>query len=386
MLKYELFALTPTTVIEEIIANMSEAFFLVDLNDQILFCNSMGLTLLNCRKEEIINHSYLSIFQNTTFNIPELQLEMFDLLKLPEVIHNLEITLTRNDGKKIPLAVSKSKIVDNFGHHSGYLFLLNDLTQIRKTEEERLEEHDKVSREFIGKFSHELRNPMNAIIGFANLLRDQQLGDLNSPQVDCLNDIYNSAVYLLALINEILEYAKLSNGTQQLHFEWFKLKTIIDLIEPQIKQLNQIKKHQINYQIDSLEIHFFSCIIKIEQVLMNLLSNAIKFTPPIGQITLTIRMLENEMIYFEVKDNGIGIKEQDKPKLFQKFSRFQSNIEGTGLGLLISKQIITNLGGDLQFESEYGKGTRFFFSIPLKLTIEKKEEISFNKEIPEKSN
>ena len=145
--------------------------------------------------------------------------------------------------------------------------------------------------------------------------------------------------------------------------EWFSLGELLDGIKSPIYQANKQKMQIITYDITDEEFFIYSSQLKLQQVLINLMTNAIKFTLPGGHITLTITETGSNAAYFAVKDDGIGIRDADKSRIFQKFTRLNPEIEGTGLGLALSKQIIAQLGGDLQFESDFGKGSTFYFSV-----------------------
>ncbi len=275
------------------------------------------------------------------------------------------VEVTKN-GADIPIEASAHAF--DFNGQVCALFITREIGGRRQkeaieTQKLKLEERERVVQEFVAKFSHELRTPLNAILGFSEVLADQTLGPLNPPQQDCLQDVHASGAYLLALIDEILDIAKIESGTLEIQLEWFSLGDLLDGIKRSVTQANQKKQHEVTYDIADENLFLYSSMLKLQQVLLNLLSNAIKFTLPPGHITLTITEVGKNTFYFAVTDNGPGIEEDDKKKIFQKFTRLRPEVEGTGLGLALSKQIIAQLGGDLLFESTLGKGSTFYFTL-----------------------
>ncbi|MBI4377502.1 MAG: response regulator [Nitrospinae bacterium] len=232
-----------------------------------------------------------------------------------------------------------------------------------------LERANKMKSEFLANMSHELRTPLNAIIGFAEVLRDKISGELNEDQVDFVNDIHSSGLHLLQMINDILDLSKIEAGKLELQYEIFPVPETIDDVYTIVKGLAS-KKHlklKTILQKDVKDIE--ADRVKFKQILYNLLSNAIKFTPENGNVTLEAD-IEGEMLQVSVSDSGIGIKPKDRENVFKEFWRGDSSLsreyEGTGLGLALTKRIIEVHGGKIWFKSEYGKGSVFYFVLPLK--------------------
>ena len=220
--------------------------------------------------------------------------------------------------------------------------------------------------QFMACMSHELRTPLNSIIGFTDLLLEQEYGKMEKSQIEFLENISLSSQHLLNLIDEILDISKIESGTMELQIEDISIKPFINSIisefTPILKekglkmQLNGIEKPKI-IQADP---------IKLRSIFNNLLSNAIKFTI---NGTISIDFNETEKFWeFNIKDTGIGIKNEDYDKVFKEFKRVESpyisNSEGTGLGLPLTRRIVNLHGGGIWFESEPGKGTNFFFTLP----------------------
>lgn len=232
-----------------------------------------------------------------------------------------------------------------------------------------LERANKLKSEFLANMSHELRTPLNAIIGFAEVLRDKIAGELNEEQIEFVKDIHSSGQHLLQMINDILDLSKIEAGKMVLLYEVFLVPEAIENVYTILKGLADKKKLQIKTIIQP-KVHAIEADrVKFKQILYNLLSNAIKFTPQNGYITVDANVVD-EKLQISVSDTGIGLKPEDKKKVFKEFwqadSSFSRKYEGTGLGLALTKRIIDMHEGNIWFESEYGKGSTFYFSLPLK--------------------
>lgn len=239
---------------------------------------------------------------------------------------------------------------------------------------EALRRANKLKSEFLANMSHELRTPLNAIIGFAEVLRDKIAGDLNEEQLDFVNDIHSSGLHLLQMINDILDLSKIEAGKMVLQYEEFFVPDAIEDVYTILKGLANKKQLTLKSIVHPEVQNITADRVKFKQILYNLLSNAIKFTPQNGSITTEAGM-GNDMLRMSVSDTGIGMKPDDQDKVFKEFwqaeSSFSRKYEGTGLGLALTKRIVEMHGGNIWFESEEGKGSTFYFALPIKETAEK---------------
>ena len=223
-----------------------------------------------------------------------------------------------------------------------------------------------VKSEFLASMSHELRTPLISILGLTELLiKDNSVA---AKAKDRLKIVYRNGKKLLSLITNILEFSKFESGKIELKKESFLLNEILEEIYPNIQQISAEKKLDLDFKIyKNADILLNTDKAKLEQVLSNLLFNAAKFTEE-GVIKLEISIINELDIEFSVEDTGIGISEENRKTIFNEFKQVDGSTSrkygGAGLGLAISQKYVELLGGTLSLESEYGKGSRFYFVIP----------------------
>lgn len=231
--------------------------------------------------------------------------------------------------------------------------------------------------QFLSNMSHELRTPLNSIINFSFLIQ-KTLPEAEYPEeYDMLRRIEDSGRYLLSLINDILDLAKIESGRMELYKEFFNITEILGSILSNTQALLTHKPVSLLTDIEQSLPLIYADKTRIRQILFNLLSNAVKFTKE-GFIKLIIKLNDEQNFLFCVEDTGIGIKKEDIEKIFMEFIQIDGGInretKGTGLGLPIAKKFIRLHGGNIWVESEFGKGSSFYFTIPFVKNLETIEQ------------
>jgi PAS domain S-box-containing protein len=316
-------------------------------------------------------------------------------------------------GSQLPVEVVSGKILNERGEPIAIVSVLHDLTkeveierlyETLKTMNSELEERiraatadlaeqnarlqwqsqeveraNRLKSEFLASMSHELRTPINALIGYSALLIDGVLGDINERQRDALRRGRAAAEHLLALINDILDLAKIEAGKMPLHLEDVELRDVIGEVSQQIEPM--VRKKALEFVVDiGLECPaLHTDRTKVRQVLLNLLSNAVKFTNK-GRVSVVARCAEiGDGVRIDVVDTGIGIREKDLPAIWEDFRQVDQSrtreYGGTGLGLSITRKLLDRLGGTVSVRSKYGDGSVFSVLLPQRTPMPVGEEM-----------
>jgi signal transduction histidine kinase len=314
-----------------------------------------------------------------------------------------QMRLTHPDsGIELPIEVVSGKIFNQRGEPLAIVSVLHDLT--RQVENERLynelktfssqlearitaatrdladqnqrlqwqsrelERANRLKSEFLASMSHELRTPINALIGYTALMLDRIYGEITPKQEEGLHRIQMSAQHLLALINDILDLARIEAGKMPLNLEDVPLPSMIAEITQQIEPLVRKKTLEFHTEMPPDAPIMHTDRTKVKQILLNLLSNAVKFTHT-GRITLRVVPMDGK-VRMDIQDTGIGIRPQDLAAIWEDFRQVDQSrtreFGGTGLGLSITKKLIQALGGEIGVESEYGVGSSFSITLPIR--------------------
>ncbi len=287
-----------------------------------------------------------------------------------------ELTYVRKDGSRFPALVSVTALRDATEAIIGYLLIGTDNTAGKEAEaivQERniqLENARSIAvkanlakSDFLSSMSHELRSPMNAILGFAQLMESEQPPPPAS-QRECITQILQAGWHLLKLINEILDLAKIESRQVPLQLEAFSLEDVLltcqGMVEPQANQHN-IK---MTFPVLSKPVYVWADRTRVKQILINLLSNAIKYNRKKGSVEVSCLEQPLDRVRISIKDTGTGLTEGQISQLFQPFNRLGQEAgeeEGTGIGLVVAKRLVELMGGEIGVESTPGEGSTFWF-------------------------
>ncbi len=344
---YVLDKLSVKTVINEI----TDQILVINDMGYIVDCNEAATNILKLKPGMYIQKQY-PIFQD----FPDVSSNIFQLNDRVFELHAKEI-------------IEKNKYLQ------GYIMLLTDVTHVQKQMEElkvlkeKAEESNRAKSLFLSNMSHEIRTPMNSIMGITEVLLREKMTE---QEREYLLNIRNSGNSLISIINDILDFSKVESGMLEIEEnEYDPIAMLNDLGLMFMSRLGD-KPVELLYYIDpNLPRKLIGDEIRVRQVIINIVNNAIKYTQE-GKIEFTWKVekktKDGVICFFQVKDTGCGISEKDMPKLFNTFSRIESemsnSIEGTGLGLSICKAYVEKMNGDLWVDSKLGLGSIFYFRIP----------------------
>ncbi len=371
-----------------------DLIFTVDVKGRFTYLNPHTEKIFGYRPEELLGQSSIAL---ATPEYHDLLREIFaKALRGESGFDVYEVDAIKKDGSIIPLEVGASTIYDTEGRVIGRQGIARDLTERRRLEEavrerKRLEEINQFKSQFLANMSHELRTPLNSVIGFSEILQDPRFGPLTGRQARFVNNILLSGRHLLALIEDILDLAKIEAGKMRLNLIPFEVRVAVEEVCGIIQHQADDKQQSVTIEVDPATGFCIADHHRLHQILLNLLHNAIKFTPDGGRITVSARrgsrverlgssddsprdtkpytLYPGEVIEIAVADTGIGLSPDDLPRLFREFEQLEpfdtKNHEGTGLGLALCKRLVELHGGRIWASSEgEGCGSTFTFTIP----------------------
>lgn len=364
-------------ILDSILANLPIGITLSDASGKPLMRNQAGVTMLGrgldpqVNKDNLAQSYQISRADGSLYPNEDLPLTMALNSGLP--ISKDDLIIQRPDGTKHSLRATSVPIKNSEGQVTSAVTVFEDITHDK--------EIDRMKTEFISLASHQLRTPLSAIKWFSEMLLGGDAGELNSEQKDFTNNISQSTERMIQLVNSLLNISRIESGRILVDPRPTDLKELVQDVVTDLKAKIQERKQTliISVRDDLPKVNLDPRLIR--QVYLNLLTNAIKYTPKEGEITVLISKKGDEIIS-QVNDNGYGIPKSQQDRIFQKFFRAENVVkvetDGTGLGLYLIKAIVESSKGKIWFESEEGKGTTFWFSLPMTGMEAKKGEVTLD--------
>jgi PAS domain S-box-containing protein len=287
---------------------------------------------------------------------------------------------------------SISSIKEESGEITHFIAIKEDITERVESEQllikaiNKAEESDQLKSSFLANMSHEIRTPMNGIMGFADLMTKPEISDDKKKYYADI--IKSSTTRLLRLLTDIIDYSKIDAGQVEIHEIPFNMNLLIDQVIQEAKlntkdTLSSDLKVLSKKALHNDSAMFLSDEVRLKQVLLNLINNAMKFTPE-GSVEIGYEYTNNEGVVLSVKDTGLGIPKEKQTIIFERFRQVDEttkrSYEGAGLGLSITRGLVEALGGKIWLESELGKGTTFFVSLPIFSMQQPDQEVTISAE------
>lgn len=362
------------TRFKDIAESMSDWVWEVDARGVYTYCSERIEDILGYRPEEIIGRTPFDFMPEDEAR--KNAAEFAEICDRKAPIKNLENWSLAKDGRRVCLLTNGIPLFDSAGDLAGYRGVDTDITERKLTMEalvqakEEAEVASRAKSQFLSRMSHELRTPLNAILGYSELMMETDEEPITENQCGILNTIHEAGDHLLALINEVLDLARIETGKMEVsphNVQWR------ELIDQCIVLTGPAAHHkQVQLKVDAepaVPQQVYADPQRLKQVLLNLISNAVKYNRAGGEAVIRVIEACSGQLRFEIRDTGIGLSERQIGQLFQPFKRLVPDnglLEGVGIGLVISKHLVELMGGTIGVDSVVDKGSVFWFTLPIR--------------------
>ncbi|MFO7685214.1 MAG: response regulator [Desulfobacterales bacterium] len=355
-----------------------DALMTADPSGIITDVNQQMIALTGCTRDELIGAPFKNYFTD-----PDRAETGIRLVLSEKKMSNFELTARARDGKETAVSYNATTFYDSDGKLQGILAAARDITERKRLDQILLEKNLELTKaqalaekanqaksDFLSNMSHEIRTPMNAVIGMSHLALKTEM---TPHQRDYIMKIQRSGRHLLNIINDILDFSKIEAGKLTVEHTEFELEKVLDNVANLIAEKTSAKGLELVFDLDKeVPPWLIGDPLRLGQILINYCNNAVKFTEQ-GEIGIVISTKEQSdrdvLLYCAVRDTGIGLTQEQKGRLFQRFSQADTSTTrefgGTGLGLAISMKLAELMGGEAGVESEPGKGSTFWFTARL---------------------
>ncbi|MDM8565649.1 PAS domain S-box protein [Candidatus Halobeggiatoa sp. HSG11] len=377
-------------------------FLALDKEANVSLINQKGCEILGYSEAEIIGQEWFKNFIPVGYQ-EQVQKEVFSKLMHGDIapIEYYENPILTKFGEEKIIAWHNTVLREETGKITGILTSGEDITERKHIEVELADERTSLAQKveqrtkelsqanielaqvahlkdkFLASMSHELRTPLNGILGISDMLHEQFFGPLNEKQLSYVVQITKSSKHLLSLISDLLDTAKIDAGVMELVLEKASIEEIITTSVSLMKSQFKVKNLQIKTVIEPTLPVMLLDARKCKQMMLNLLSNAVKYTARDGWIKVHV-FQESSMLKVIVSDNGMGIEANELDKIFSEFHQADKvrdqELGGTGIGLALTRRLVELHGGEIEVESELGKGSTFWFTLPIKTQIQVNQE------------